>query len=53
MNSIISWIGGKKALREEIYPRMPRAYRRYIEVFGGGRLGAVREAAGQVYGGLQ
>lgn len=36
MNSIISWIGGKKALREEIYPRMPRTYRRYIEVFGGG-----------------
>lgn len=36
MNSIISWIGGKKALRELIYERMPTQYGRYIEVFGGG-----------------
>jgi DNA adenine methylase len=36
MNSIISWVGGKKALRELIYLRMPRIYGRYIEVFGGG-----------------
>lgn len=36
MNSIISWIGGKKALREQIYERMPLEYGRYIEVFGGG-----------------
>ncbi len=34
MNSMISWIGGKKALRNMIYPRMP-AFERYIEVFGG------------------
>lgn len=36
MNSIISWIGGKKALRELIYKRFPDRYGRYIEVFGGG-----------------
>ena len=36
MNSIISWIGGKKALREQIYERLPKEYGRYIEVFGGG-----------------
>lgn len=36
MNSIISWVGGKKALRELIYQRMPREFGRYIEVFGGG-----------------
>lgn len=36
MNSIISWVGGKKALRELIYQRMPKDYGRYIEVFGGG-----------------
>lgn len=36
MNSIISWVGGKKALRDLIYFRMPREYERYIEVFGGG-----------------
>ncbi len=36
MNSIISWIGGKKALRELIYKRFPAKYGRYIEVFGGG-----------------
>ena len=36
MNSIISWVGGKKALRDLIYLRMPSQYDRYIEVFGGG-----------------
>ena len=36
MNSIISWVGGKKALRELIYERLPKLYGRYIEVFGGG-----------------
>ncbi len=36
MNSIISWVGGKKALRELIYERLPKEYGRYIEVFGGG-----------------
>lgn len=36
MNSIISWVGGKKALRNMIYERMPASYERYIEVFGGG-----------------
>ncbi|WP_283608504.1 DNA adenine methylase [Faecalispora anaeroviscerum] len=36
MNSIISWVGGKKALREMIYQRIPKEFERYIEVFGGG-----------------
>ncbi len=36
MNSIISWVGGKKAFRELIYERLPKEYGRYIEVFGGG-----------------
>ena len=36
MNSFISWVGGKKALRDLIYERMPESYGRYIEVFGGG-----------------
>ena len=36
MNSCISWIGGKKALRNEIVIRFPLEYGRYIEVFGGG-----------------
>lgn len=36
MNSFMSWIGGKKALREEILQRFPISYDRYIEVFGGG-----------------
>ena len=36
MNSIISWVGGKKALRGMIYQRMPKEFGRYIEVFGGG-----------------
>ena len=36
MNSFMSWIGGKKALRDEILVRFPLGYKRYIEVFGGG-----------------
>lgn len=36
MNSIISWVGGKKALRDRIYQRMPLRIGRYVEVFGGG-----------------
>lgn len=36
MNSFMSWIGGKKALRDVIVPRFPLFYERYIEVFGGG-----------------
>lgn len=32
----MSWVGGKKALREEIVSRFPLDYKRYIEVFGGG-----------------
>lgn len=36
MNSIISWVGGKKALRDIIYQRMPKEFGRYVEVFGGG-----------------
>ena len=36
MNSFMSWIGGTKALRDEIISRFPTDYKRYIEVFGGG-----------------
>lgn len=36
MNSFLSWVGGKKALRDEILTRFPLGYTRYIEVFGGG-----------------
>jgi len=36
LNSIISWVGGKKALRSLIYQRMPQEFGRYVEVFGGG-----------------
>ena len=32
----MSWIGGKKALREEIVRRFPLCYDQYVEVFGGG-----------------
>lgn len=32
----MSWIGGKKALRELIVSLFPIYYERYIEVFGGG-----------------
>lgn len=36
MNSFMSWVGGKKALREEVVKRFPLSFERYIEVFGGG-----------------
>lgn len=36
MNSYVSWVGGKKALREEVVKRFPLLYERYVEVFGGG-----------------
>ena len=37
MDSFMSWIGGKKALRKKIVEQFPepRTYNRYIEVFGG------------------
>ena len=37
MNSFISWIGGKKSLRNKIIEHFPdsKEYDRYIEVFGG------------------
>lgn len=35
MNSFMSWIGGKKALRDIIINSFPLYYERYIEVFGG------------------
>ena len=31
----MSWVGGKKALRDQILARFPLNYKRYIEVFGG------------------
>lgn len=35
INSFMSWVGGKKALRDEILMRFPLDFKRYIEVFGG------------------
>ena len=35
MNSFMSWIGGKKSLRDLIVNLFPLYYERYIEVFGG------------------
>lgn len=35
INSFMAWVGGKKALRNEILARFPLDYKRYIEVFGG------------------
>lgn len=35
LNSFMSWIGGKKSLRELIVNLFPLYYERYIEVFGG------------------
>lgn len=35
INSFLSWVGGKKALRDEILLRFPPDYERYAEVFGG------------------
>ena len=36
MNSFMSWVGGKKALREQIVSMFPVNYSKYVEVFGGG-----------------
>ena len=36
MNSFMSWVGGKKALRDAIVTRLPNSCDRYVEVFGGG-----------------
>ncbi len=36
MNSFMSWVGGKKALREQIVGMLPVNYAKYVEVFGGG-----------------
>ncbi len=36
LNSFMSWVGGKKALREIITLRLPADCERYVEVFGGG-----------------
>ena len=35
MNSFMSWVGGKKALRDAVLARFPPYYERYIELFGG------------------
>ena len=35
MNSFMSWVGGKKALRKTIIDRFPLHYDRYVEAFGG------------------
>ena len=35
MNSFMSWVGGKKNLRDAVLARFPPYYERYIEVFGG------------------
>lgn len=35
IDSFISWIGGKKALRQELANRFPVSFDKYIEVFGG------------------
>ncbi len=35
MNSFMSWVGGKKSLRDAVLARLPPYYERYIEVFGG------------------
>lgn len=35
MNSFISWIGGKKILKQKICEEFPKEYRKYVEVFGG------------------
>ena len=36
MNSFMSWVGGKKSLREDIVSRLNHQCDRYVEVFGGG-----------------
>ena len=36
INSIIPWVGGKRALKDYIIPSFPLRYEIYAEVFGGG-----------------
>ena len=36
VNSFMSWVGGKKALRDTIVSRLCNTCDRYVEVFGGG-----------------
>ena len=50
MDSFISWVGGKKALRKTILEQFPAEYGRYIEVFGGAGwvLFAKEQVAGQM-----
>lgn len=36
MNSFMSWVGGKKALRDAVVTRLHYKCDRYVEVFGGG-----------------
>ena len=36
MNSFVSWVGGKKLLRDAVVQHLPFNYDTYIEVFGGG-----------------
>lgn len=52
MNSFITWVGGKKALRKAIISRFPTTMSRYIEVFGGAAwvlFGSDRHAELEVY----
>ena len=35
MNSLISWVGGKKQLREKVTNHMPATFQTYVEAFGG------------------
>ncbi len=46
INSFMAWVGGKKALRDEILARFPRNYKRYIEVFGGAGWGLFHKPPG-------
>lgn len=47
MNSFISWIGGKKLLRDEILARLQPQYDKYIEVFGGAGWVLFRKSQGR------
>lgn len=40
LNSPIRWVGGKSRLRKQIIPLIP-PHTCYVELFAGGRLGAV------------
>lgn len=47
MNSFISWICGKKLLRDEILARLQPQYDKYIEVFGGAGWVLFRKSQGR------